>query len=60
MYKTVMRNNVNSIEQFLTLKLSAKKNSTVIDVTDFINADNDVVSLILVSRKDLELALFKR
>lgn len=45
MYKTVMRNNVNAIEQAFDIKAFGKdKKSTVIDVTDFINADNDVVS----------------
>ena len=45
MYKTVMRNNVNAIEQAFDIKAFGKdKKSTVIEVTDFINADNDVVS----------------
>ena len=45
MYNTVMRNNVNAIEFAFDVKAFGKdKKSTVIDVTDFINGDNDIVS----------------
>lgn len=45
MYNTVMRNNVNAIEFAFDVKAFGKdKKSTVIEVTDFINGDNDIVS----------------
>ncbi|WP_409620505.1 zinc-dependent metalloprotease [Cloacibacterium normanense] len=61
MYKTVMRNNVNSIEQAFDIKAFGKeKNSTVIDVTDFINADNDVVSFDTRFKKGFRVGAFQK
>ena len=55
MYNTVMRNNVNAIEFAFDVKAFGKdKKSTVIDVTDFINADNDIVSFDTRYKKGLE------
>ena len=61
MYKTVMRNNVNAIEQAFDIKAFGKeKNSTVIDVTDFINADNDVVSFDTRFKKGFRVGAFQK
>lgn len=61
MYKTVMRNNVNAIEQAFDIKAFGKeKNSTVIDVTDFINADNDVVSFDTRFKKGFRMGAFQK
>lgn len=61
MYKTVMRNNVNSIEQAFDIKAFGKeKNSTVIDITDFINADNDVVSFDTRFKKGFRVGAFQK
>lgn len=61
MYKTVMRNNVNAIEQAFDIKAFGKeKNSTVIDITDFINADNDVVSFDTRFKKGFRVGAFQK
>lgn len=61
MYKTVMRNNVNAIEQAFDIKAFGKeKNSTVIDVTDFINADNNVVSFDTRFKKGFRVGAFQK
>ncbi|PPZ90849.1 hypothetical protein C3729_10525 [Cloacibacterium normanense] len=61
MYKTVMRNNVNAIEQAFDIKAFGKeKNSTVIDVTDFINADNDIVSFDTRFKKGFRVGAFQK
>lgn len=61
MYKTVMRNNVNAIEQAFDIKAFGKeKKSTVIDVTDFINADNDVVSFDTRFKKGFRVGAFQK
>ena len=56
-----MRNNVNAIEQAFDIKAFGKeKNSTVIDVTDFINADNDVVSFDTRFKKGFRVGAFQK
>lgn len=61
MYKTVMRNNVNAIEQAFDIKAFGKdKKSTVIDVTDFINADNDVVSFDSSMKKGFKVGAIQK
>lgn len=61
MYKTVMRNNVNAIEFAFDVKALGKdKKSTVIDVTDFINADNDIVSFDTRYKKGFRVGSFQK
>ena len=61
MYNTVMRNNVNAIEFAFDVKAFGKdKKSTVIDVTDFINADNDIVSFDTRYKKGFRVGSFQK
>ena len=61
MYNTVMRNNVNAIEFVFDVKAFGKdKKSTVIDVTDFINADNDIVSFDTRYKKGFRVGSFQK
>lgn len=61
MYNTVMRNNVNAIEFAFDVKAFGKdKKSTVIDVTDFINADNDIVSFDTRYKKGFRVGGFQK
>lgn len=61
MYNTVMRNNVNAIEYAFEVKAFGKdKKSIVIDVTDFINADNDIVSFDTRYKKGFKVGSFQK
>jgi hypothetical protein len=61
MYNTVMRNNVNAIEFAFDVKAFGKdKKSTVIDVTDFINGDNDIVSFDTRYKKGFRVGGFQK
>ena len=56
-----MRNNVNAIEFAFDVKAFGKdKKSTVIDVTDFINADNDIVSFDTRYKKGFRVGGFQK
>lgn len=61
MYNSVMRNNTQSIVQAFEIKaFSPDKKSSVIDVTDFVNADNELVSFAATAKNGFRVGAFQK
>lgn len=61
MYNTVIRNNINAIEYAFDIKAFGKdKKSTVIDVTDFITGENEVVAFDARIKKNFKVGTLQK
>lgn len=61
MYQSVMRNNTQAIVQSFDIKAFGKdKNSSVIEISDFINADNELVSFAARSKNNFRVGNFQK
>lgn len=61
MYQSVMRNNSQSIIHAFDIKAFGKdKNSSVVEVTDLINADNELVSFEARSKKSFKVGALQK
>ena len=61
MYHSVTRNNVQSIIKAFDIKAyGIQKNSSVIEVTELLNADNDVVSFAVNAKENYKVGAFQK
>lgn len=61
MYQSVMRNNTQAIVQAFDIKaFGENKTSTVIEISDFINADNELVSFAARSKNNFRVGNFQK
>lgn len=61
MYQSVMRNNVQAILKAFDVKAyGEKKKSSVIDITDFINSDNELVSFSVHAKDSYRVGGFQK
>lgn len=61
MYNSVMRNNLQSIVMSFAIKAFGKdKKSAVIDITDMLNADNELVSFAATAKKGYKVGNFQK
>ncbi len=61
MYHSVMRNNTQSIVHAFDIKAYNKeKKSSVVEITDFVNADNELVSFEVGEKKDYKVGAIQK
>lgn len=61
MYQSVTRNNVQSIVHAFSVKAVGKnKKSSVVDITDFVNADNELVSFAVNVKKNYKVGALQK